>query len=378
MRERYGYIDVAKTVAIVMVCSYHFALFGDAIQFSSTGGVLLSIAGIRRLAWGISVACVPLFFMASGALVLTNPTFTLQKWIRSIRNLLLGYIAWRLITFTILELWQGTLLDEGWRAYLSSIFLNGPSTVDRSYMWFIPVYACFLVVSPLFKLAFSRAEESSAFKNYLIVLLCILLLIHFALGDINSIMRFFPLFSGIDITGLYEFSLFTTPVGMMLGYSLFGAMLHLNRNVVSTSGGWLFGCMIIAGMVWLWLRWGIESTLAGANWDSVFNGYYSLGGVMVTVGLFGLFMKLEPVWRKMPKPWCKIIRAISVSTLEIYYIHWIVGYTVFGFASAWLIRVSVVAPVMATYLKGIALTLLSLGIATLLRHIPLIRHLVRS
>lgn len=377
MRERYVYIDVVKTVAIVMVCSYHFALFGDAIQFSSTDGALLSIAGIRRLIWGLTVACVPLFFMASGALVLTDPTFDFWKWLRSIRNLLLGYIAWRFISFTILELWQGTLLDEGWRAYLSSIFFNGSTTVDRSHMWFIPVYACFLVVSPLFKLAFSRAEESGAFKNYLIVFLCILLLLLFALGDINCIIRYVPQLNGIDIACLSEFSLFTTPAGMMLAYCLLGALLHRNRQAVSAGNGRIYACMIIAGLVWLWLRWGIESTLTRANWDSVFLGYYSLGGVLVSAGLFGLIIKLEPVLGRAPKLMSKMIRAISSGTLEIYYIHWIVGYTVFGLVSAWLFNLSAAAPVLATYIKGLILTLLCLGIARLMKHVSVVNRLVR-
>ena len=251
-----------------------------------------------------------------------------------------------------------------------------PPKSHKSYMWFIPTYTCFLLISPLLKLAIASLKTDS-FKYYLITLLCILLFLYFALGDAGCVIRFCPQLMGIDVSGLYEFFFFETPVGMMLAYAILGAFLHLKRDVVTRIKGSFFICMIVVGLIWLWLRWGIESSLAGANWDSVLNGYYSVDGLFVTAGLFCLIKKLEPTAGRLPKRVIRLVGEVSRSTLEIYYIHWIVGYTVLSLISPLLIDLFAAVPVLATYIKGTLLVLACLGVVNILKRVPLIKHLAR-
>ena len=97
LQKRYVYIDLIKTIAISFVVAYHFWYGSDMGMFDN-----LSIANrLHRLCYGLLSTCVPLFFVANGALLFNRP-FNTYKHYRAIFKFAYQLYIWRLITIILL------------------------------------------------------------------------------------------------------------------------------------------------------------------------------------------------------------------------------------------------------------------------------------
>ena len=172
-KQRYYYLDILKTIAIIFVCSYHFSWIGNC-AYTEQG--LTNMILFKRFFVGIHSICIPIFFMVNGALLL-NSKMNFRKHIRKMVVLLVQFWIWRAITIGILGLHSGIQINNiGMINILNGIFLfGGIEGVDMSHFWFIPTLISIYIIYPIMIKTFSE-ENKHIFEAFLLILfvLCFL------------------------------------------------------------------------------------------------------------------------------------------------------------------------------------------------------------
>lgn len=108
-KEKYLYLNILKTISIIMVCSYHFCCANNTIYSNDMS--IYNIIG--RFFINLSSICIPLFIMVNGALLL-NQEFSFIKHLKRILKMFSIYYIWRVIyLFIIAKSLNIDLLSKG-------------------------------------------------------------------------------------------------------------------------------------------------------------------------------------------------------------------------------------------------------------------------
>lgn len=314
-KKRFAYIDLAKLLAIMFVCLYHFGLGEDLLQsVSLTGSV-----PVRRFFAGILSTCVPLFFMANGALLLNKP-LKLKAHYRGLLTLTIQYVIWRVLTILLVGLATGVDFSLMTKTDLLNLFLLdiGSDYIPISHFWFIPLFVCVGILFPFFKAVFDREDGFPM----LAVLAGFIFVCSFLPADFEVFRRISPLTEKLTMAHLTYFHPFSGNVGAMCLYFLLGGLLHQDWEKARKASSLLCAGMIVLGMTMLFGTWYLMSRETGISYDNIYHGYGTTGTLLCTVGMFLLAMKAE----EKLQPAARILRLFGSNTLTVYYLHWILGF----------------------------------------------------
>ena len=307
--KRIAYLDIIKTLAMFLVCYYHFQLSGD-IAFSKN---LSAMVVIRRLIMGMCSMGVPLFFMVAGAVFKKQ-----DKNFNRCLKLLLGYMVWRFFTVIIISVYNRGIVDINYICLLKDIFLfKHESGVDTAHLWYIP---CF--ISVYFIAQFG--ELGGGIKYFIIVIGCI----YFLSNDITAFLMPAMVDEWYFNDAIIRFMPFQKDVGIMLLYFLWGNVLHRNKDKLERISMMVWIVLGTVGVNVLCIEWYIRSKIQEITWDSVFGGYGTFTTLCMTTGIFMICQNTDRLWRG--KFFHNLFCLVGRNTLSVYYLHWIFGYTIMG------------------------------------------------
>lgn len=322
--QRHLYLDILKILAIVMVCSYHFCWaggigFSDPLSFS---------VGLRRMFFGINSTCVPLFFMVNGALLLSASACDVSRHFKKIFWLLVQFYLWRSFTVVFVRAYHKAPIlgnSGGGGRGLLALIDGAHDGVDLSHLWFIPVLIGIYFLYPFLYREFQSFSLQHISRSYIFPFIGVLFVVYFIPTACNTLLKV-PFFPHASFSGLTNMLPFSGLSGPMLLYFLIGGILHTNQKEVKKIPFWVPISGLVLGMLALYYRWYLESSLSQSTWDSVFGAYVTLPCLLMSISLFILAAKIPfSGIQGIPK---KFIEILGSNTLAVYYWHWIVGYTV--------------------------------------------------
>lgn len=111
-KKYYPFLDLLKILAAFLVTFYHLAYYKlDYGTIAGVGGVYQYLPNINRIAMSFACASVPIFFLCSGAQLLTKERtvkYCVRKALKTVAIILIWYITgfpwWFLGTLTVLYL----------------------------------------------------------------------------------------------------------------------------------------------------------------------------------------------------------------------------------------------------------------------------------
>jgi surface polysaccharide O-acyltransferase-like enzyme len=358
----YSY-DLIKSIAIYLVCLYHFGLPAR----SSDTDILKSHQYATYFNYffiGISSIGVPLFFMVNGALLL-NKTFDIKKHIYKIMVLFLLYILWGAITLII----EVPIFGDHYSLteFFKVIYYTKQGRINN--LWFLPALIYVYILFPLIKSLLDKNEKPLSY--YLWVMIFIFTFGIVFLNDLINVVGYFLNSNILKNKQLSSFPWFN-PFNLYFSYAL----------IYFLTGGWLvkfikrrnfktIHCLLLLLLSWCLLSlFGLMMTnITREVYDTVWYGYDTIMTLAMTISVFILCSKISVYNPKFKK----VITTIGANTLGIYFIHYPLGYwfkQLFG--EQWLHN-----HFFLTLLYSLLLMLLSLLISLMLRRIPIVGRMVK-
>ena len=364
MKKDYQYINFLKSIAILMVCTYHFG-----IVFSSNDTELERL--IKTFFYNLCVAGVPLFFMVNGAL-LFNKELNMKAHYIKILKMFFVFCIWRIITLFIIGYYTGLDFSTvGIRQLLNYILLanieNNP--VQINHFWFIPTLIGIQLLFPILKKAFDADKNEPIYRNSS-ALLCIAISILFLIPNLFYVLvKQFGMLCHLDLNGLNRLLPFNLSSACMLMYFIMGGLIHQQKDKLKELPILKLLLCLLGGLILLTVRWKIIKDANQAPYDAIFNGTMTISGMMIAGSIFLLAIKIKA----LPSYSQKIFQTIARNTLFIYYAHWIIGYTLLEL----VIYPSLsVRGLFINLLKGVLLVISLSYLGVLLKKLPLIKHLI--
>lgn len=358
--KRTVYFDLIKVLAITMVCFYHVNGLQKNILDSLEVSTFLNYLLISSLSM-----CVPLFFMVNGALLLNRP-LNLQRHARKTIKLLFITYAWAVIVLLILIPITGS-------EYTLKGFLRSVWTLERgmiNYLWFLLALVSIYLIFPLIKLTYDQQQKTTFFY-----ICAVFFLVSFGNLTLNSIINVlqsifgfvyltddhFNFFQRVDPFGRYSYAFFYFSIG---GYL---ALLIKEKKIQASNS---LMVMVFVFALLLLFAYGCLMTLShGKYYDTVFDGYYSLMTLAMSVSTFIFLSRITIRNNKVSK----FVTIIGVNTLGIYILH-----AIFSKALTPYFRESSLAQNISVNIAyATLLVLLSLFLTILLKRMPLVSWLLR-
>ena len=338
MQNRLYYMDWLRAVSIFVVVGVH--VVSKIINNGQPGEWEWQFANAidSALRW-----CVPVFFMLSGALLLTMK-----------REDPIGGFLKRRLTKVIIPLifWSGVYI-----AY--DIFEQGASysfyemlvlfLIDDVYyhLWFMYVIIGLYIMAPFLKILVKNMDQKT-FVYFLAIWFLFAGIVPFAPRFLN----FEPAIS----PGLFQ---------PYIGYFLLGAYLVL----FPLSKKWLLPLLGMSVLAYLATVFGTHYlTVQEGELDEFYYQHYRPTHMVISIFLFTLFQQLGPHIKPNP-----IITQISFATLGIYVIHPLVQFYLNKLTG---INEHTISAVVGIPLAWIIIFIISFFIIWLLRKIPGAKHIV--
>ncbi|NGM85247.1 acyltransferase [Paenibacillus sp. 7124] len=359
-RERFVYLDLIKTMAIYLVCFYHFNNLPIDILNHPSFFTYLNY-GIL----GMASAGVPLFFMVNGALML-NRSYSLRKHVYRIIMICILTVVWGILTLAVLIPIKGD-------SYTAVQFVKALLEWKQyriNHLWFLQTLVCLYILFPLIKEVYDKKEKGPLYFFFGAAFLLTfgnVFLSNLAntaewVMKVNYLEKNYNFFNNFNVfSGFYAFSI----VYFILGGWLQAKLL---KNRFRRPGSPVLTGIILTALIAL-LGYGlIMSQSNGDVFDTVFDGYDTLMTLIVTAGLFILSSRYQQ--GKSPRL-SKGMEVIGSNTLGIYFIHVIVGW----FTLPYYKLLPFSTNLLANLIYGAAVLILSLGVVLLLKKIPVVKLL---
>lgn len=305
VKERYQYIDLLESIAMLMVIIYHSCL----TKWYCLDG---SLYGYFEYYFNSLLSmCVPLFFFANGFLLL-NREFHLKKHIIKTAKLILLLLFWGAVKLLVLMPIKGEFLTL--RGYLSDLY-------NMRYLWISNHWYIAVLISVYFFVPIIKATFDSNYKAFLFfAVICFILTIgNTAVNEFKTILS--VIMHRPTVSEHYNFFKELNPLREIKGYAFvyfcLGGILgkHKERiiavdrkkRVIIAAIGMTIStvCLTLIGMMY--------SNLKNAVWDNVFFGYDTIFTFVNVILLFSVLVD----YRKN----IKLIYLISSNSLGIYFIH---------------------------------------------------------
>lgn len=367
-RKRYVYLDLIKSMAIIFVCAYHFSW---DLECTYIPGELTPTVMIHRFLMGIQSTCIPLFFMANGALLL-NKELDIKNHLKKMGIILFQFWIWRAITFLCLGSYYNIpLRDLGILKLFNAIFCFGQiDGIFVAHFWFIQVLLGVYIIFPLLHAGFQVHFHDKNQKN-LSAVLFLLFLLCFVVGDIVKFIGNFSPANRIDFSGINKLNPFQGLMGQMVFYFLLGGILHKKREKLIQVRYTGILVALFAGLALLFGEWLVYSFRISDNWDSVFEGYSTVATVLMSIAVYLLALKLTRNMEGDTYP-SKVINIVGRNTLGVYYIHWILGYIIVADLKKYIIY----GGFFWNCVKAISIALVVSAFCNVVKRIPVIGKLL--
>lgn len=356
---RLAHIDLLKSLAIWFVLLYHGTLYANVVYPNMPTQYVL-----RFFSRTILSTCVPLFFFASGYLLLKRP-LNLKK--HSFRTLRLAAVTcfWILFLLAVLQPYFGEY--HNWAELRQSVWeLRGGW---NNQLWYMGVLIGIYLLLPLLK----RTFDADRMSFYWFAAAAAFLVFGSSLVDLTVTV--------FDIVVKKEFFLFQNnlpvfrlmnPFGGTAGlgiayFCLGGVACSLEERLLKIPALWrnlaaVTGLLVCCGTLGM-LGWRFSLYL-GVLWDVVWYGYVTVFTAGNTLCLYVLSLNLN---REVP-----LLRVISANTLGIYLVHDLIHKLI----SPMVVTIEGASTLPGTVIYCTALLGLTLGICLVLKKIPLVKHLL--
>ena len=361
MEKRDYRLDILKIIATIFVCCYHFAIVEN---LNYTGDF-----NFNRLIFGIISSCIPIFMMVNGALLLNKNYISFKKHYIKVLNMIALFIFYRFLTIVLISLYNNNNPFLNIRQLINAVFLfHNYEGIDFNHFWFIPILIEIYLLFPFFKKIFETEEK-------VIILTLIILFVSVLLkNDFNNIKVLFDLDNKIDLSKLDIFIPFTGLMGVMSFYFLIGGLIYKYKGNIKVN---IFIPLLsfLVGIILLYIEWNILCSKKQIQWDSVFNGYTTIATCLMSLSIFIIVLKIpnEIFYRfNIIK---KVIYTLGNNTLNVYYLHWIFGYTLF-FPIFKNIKNAQGGSIFINLLKAVLFVVFFSFGAEVLKKIPIIKKLL--
>lgn len=342
--------DLIRTFAIFLVVLLHAS--NEALQASSVPEAYWWIAVVYK---SLSLSCVPLFVMLSGALLLQpakldEPIRVFLKKRLSRIGLAFGfwsavYLAWGFFIsktpVTLSNIGQGIIRD----------MLSG---ADYQF-WFIYLLVGLYLITPILRVVIAKGD--SKIVRYLILIwlvgVIVVPLAQLVVSD-SLISAVFLLsgFIGYFVLGIY---LQNTKLRSALIYVL------LILGIAST----IFG---------IWLMYYPLNALGHNNY---FFDYLAINVIIGSVAMFLILLKFRPDWPGTNHAAAsKVVQAISKNTLPIFLFHVIILETFERGLLGFKLSFTTLNPIIEIPLLAALTFFVTLGLVLLMKKVPVLRKLI--
>lgn len=359
-KTRYYYLDYLKAIAIFMVIFYHVSMLWRGMYDAPPAQRLLYNAVVNLCA-----VCVPLFFLVNGAL-LFNKSLDLGKHISKTILLFVTYFIWRIVTIPSIAFINGDPFGKDQLPdYIQSVLgLHRYPEYNVTHFWFIPVLIGLYVVFPILKHAYDTQRKALLLLfGALFTVTFLGNFVTFLLELIFSVPMTDPesrktIFSPFDAFSRYSYAFI---------YFILGGYLHKRYVLEKTKIKWYLLVLVwLGGFIYLHFLQFSKMRIY-EYFDAVIESYPEICTLAMASALFVLFSRFTYGIRALNK----IAVVISLSTLGIYYIHAVfrntrISYEIFepGYLST-------------AFERSLAILIISLLIAMILKQIPIVKKLVQ-
>lgn len=317
-RLRVYYFDALKTLAIFLVCIYHYnALDLDILNNPSMG------VYINYLFYGLSSMAVPLFFMVNGALLLNRPC-KLGKHIRKTLYLYLLLNLWSLISLTLFIPIEGTTYSI--KEFISSWFLLKVHV--SNHLWFLQALVSVYLLFPVIKAVYDLEDNKLTLKILCLVVFVFSfgsLFLHTVLNVAETVLGFnyinsnsFDFFPGINPFNQYAYAYIYFILGGVLADQFSPDKIGPEKTI-SLRRMSLFSFLLAWVSLFLY---GVMTTVSSQSfYDTVWNGYYSMMTLVMSAACFYFLSSLSYGNKILNAVWV----VVGTSTFGIYLLHRFVG-----------------------------------------------------
>ncbi len=336
-------IDLVKALAIIGVLVIHIT----SIVLTQTE--IASFTWGSGLFWGsIFRASVPLFLMASGAIMLEpGKKLSLKKlYLHNILRIVVAMMVWGFAYKVYHLATEGQLnLPMLWHSFKRLVLFD-----QEFHFYYIHIILVVYVLLPIMRLFVEKAD-----KKMIIYALCVWFALGIAFPTLKP-LKPFSLLSGL--TGQWEINLVYSSVG----YSLFGYYLkkyYLSRQSAILS---LFaGVALIFGGTFL-------ASLKTGILNELFLQGNGIGALLLATGLFSLAMHIN-----LKGVFAKIVTYISKASFCIYLSHMFILYIL-----QWcgVTALTVGPAVVSVPLIALFVLCVTLGVYWVLSKIPLLNKYI--
>lgn len=290
MNKRDPGLDAVRAIAILMVVTIHV-----------TSPALSSEVGTgswwTALFWGSLVRpAVPLFFMCSGALLLSRDIPLKRLYGRNFLRIVILMLFWALVAQLYRLLAAGFSPAGLWEAVKNVLLFR-----HESHFYFLHLLLLVYAFLPIARVFVRSADRKSMLYA---------LGFWFVTGILLPLLRYFPPFSLMyPLEGWYMLNMAYSSIGYaLLGYCLRQYGHRLRRRWYALS--------LIAGAVLIFAGTGIMSLRAGSLVEIFLEGW-SVCAMLIAFGLFGLMLSV----RNWKTALVRFTGRLSRASLCIYLIH---------------------------------------------------------
>ena len=359
-KKRYYSLDFIKTLAIFLVCFYHFSTMNINIL---EDGSLTSY--ITYYIYGFSSICVPLFFMVNGSLML-NKGYKFNEHVKRLINLIILIFLWgaiQLLTYAIIE--GDTYTIKG---FIYGVLNWTRGRIDS--LWFLQALICLYIIFPIVKEIYDK-EDKTLLKYMLFTVglasfglvfmnMCSNIC-QFSLGKVNIERNFFNIL--VD-----PFNPFRGFRAYTLIYFIAGAILvnKIKENKFSISNFKIVLLLLLS--LFLLFLCGVMMSFTGDRiYDTVFEGYSTIFTFIICVLVFIIVFRNEDRLEKIGP----IIKLIGSNTLGIYLLQGMVG----AYLRPIYRQISFNENIILNIILAIVIMMICLSITLVLKQIPIIKRL---
>lgn len=336
MKERYEFMDYLRVFAIFAVVCVH--VVSKVVGTEPYGEEAWHIGNVidSGLRW-----CVPIFFMLSGALLLTSDKDeSVGAFLKKrLAKVLIPLVIWSLIylIYRSIELNEQFAISDVIRLIL----------IDDVYyhLWFLYVIFGLYLMAPFLRILVKHMNQK---------MFMMFLLFWFA---ISGLLPFIPKYFGFEpalTAGLFQ---------PYIGYFLLGAYLVLYPLPRKSLA--ILGVLSVIGYgITVWGT--ADLTLSKGELDEFYYEHYRPNQIFISVFVFVLFQQLDSRLKRS-----RLIEQLSLSTLGIYVIHPLVQTYLADFG----IHERIGHPLFGIVFAWITIFIVSFAIVYLVRKIPVVSQI---
>lgn len=358
------WIDFARVIAIILVIQIHVSGIilpkWESIPFAQwmTGNLFDSFARVGT----------PLFFMLSGATLLSKQEKALVFFQKRASKIIVPFIFWTLIYWFWKEYPQADLMiGDGFLVALKTMLIKPTSY----HLWFFYALIGLYVLTPILRHWVLNVSEREIY---------FFVFIWFVLGPCLQAAKYFY---GISISPSIDYSLSSNIIFTSLGYFLLGNLL--GRREKRYKKDQILGATFLYLAISLLTAFGtLVLTGMASKVDVILYDIYLPHNVLATASLFVVLKSAgEKIFSSAHPLLMTIIRIVSSATFGVYLIHVMIlesladGMLGFKVSATRLLYPSYQIPVY----YGIPITigatfLISFIIVCILQQIPIVRKIV--